>query len=135
MENLIVIEEKQKYQYKDIKGLIEHFINKDYFNMTKEEKEAELEKRTLANAIQNNIKVIKLEKDVSNYEENAFIIYDEISYILSMLSFNKIVLLEKTTANIFGKYINKENIEDNYIIINKFANSIMKKYVEGKFDG
>ena len=47
-----------------------------------------------------------------------------------MLKFNKIILLEKTNANIFGKYINKENITDNYIIVNKFANEIIQKYLE-----
>ena len=47
-----------------------------------------------------------------------------------MAKFNKIILLERTEANIFGRYINKENIKDNYIIINKFANEIMKKYLK-----
>ena len=62
--------------------------------------------------------------------KNAFIIYDEITYILSLLKFNKIILLEKTNANILGKYINKENIEENYLILNKFADEIMQKYLE-----
>ena len=129
MENLIVIEGKEKYQYKDIESLIKNFINKNYFNMSKEEKKKELEKKAIANTIRENIKVIKLEKK-EDFEENAFIIYDEISYILSMLKFNKIILLERTDANIFGKYINKEKIKDNYIIINKFSNEIMKKYLK-----
>ena len=130
MENLIVIEGKEKYQYKDIKGLIENFINKNYFSMSEEERKNELEKKVLANTIQGNIKIVKLEKDKKDFEENAFILYDEISYILSMLKFNKIILLERTDANIFGRYINKENMQDNYIIINKFANEIMKKYLK-----
>lgn len=130
MENLIVIEGKEKYQYKDINSLIENFINKNYFNMSKEEKKLELEKKAIANTIQNNIKVEKLDEKTSNYDDNSFILYDEISYILSMLKFNKLILLERTDANIFGKYINKESIKDNYIIVNKFANEIMKKYLE-----
>ncbi len=130
MENLIVIEGKEKYQYKDIKGLIENFINKNYFSMSEEERKNELEKKTIANTIQGNIKIVKLEKDKKDFEENAFILYDEISYILSMLKYNKIILLERTDANIFGRYINKENMQDNYIIINKFADEIMKKYLK-----
>ena len=129
MENLIVIEGKEKYQYKDIKSLIEKFINKNYYNMSKVERKNELEKKTVANTMLNGIKVITLEKETDNFDEDAFILYDEITYILSMLKFNKIILLEKTDANIFGKYINKENIKDNYIIINKFANEIMEKYL------
>ena len=135
MENLIVIEGKEKYQYKDIKGLIENFINKNYFNMSEEERKKELEKKTMANTMQSNIKVVKLEKDKKNFDENAFILYDEISYILSLLKFNKIILLEKTDANIFSKFINKKNIECNYIIINKFANEILEKYLEEECNG
>ena len=135
MENLIVIEGKEKYQYKDIKGLIENFINKNYFNMSEEERQKELEKKTIANTMLNNIKVVKLENGKKIFDENSFILYDEISYILSMLKFNKIVLLEKTNSNIFSKYINKENIESNYIIINKFANEILEKYLEKECNG
>lgn len=130
MENLIVIEGREKYQYKDIKGLIENFICKDYFNMSKEEKMNQLEKKTIANTIQSNIKVVKLQKEKKDFDENSFVIYDEISYILSMIKFNKIILLERIDANIFGRYINKQNMKDNYIIINKFAKEIMEKYLE-----
>ena len=132
MENLIVIEGKEKYQYKDIKSLIENFISKNYFNMSEEERKNELKKKTIANTMQSNIKIVKLEKEKKDFDENAFVLYDEISYILSMMKFNKIILLERTDANIFGRYINKENIKDNYIIINKFANDIMKKYLKNK---
>lgn len=132
MENLIVIEGKEKYQYKDIKSLVENFINKNYFNMTKEEREKELEKKAIANTIQNNIKIVKRESNEMEFDTNVFVLYDEITYILSMLNLGKIILLERTDANILGKYINKANIKDNYIIINKFANEIMKKYLENK---
>ena len=76
------------------------------------------------------IKICKLDNKTTNFDKNAFIIYDEITYILSLLKFNKIILLEKTNANILGKYINKENIEENYLILNKFADEIMQKYLE-----
>ncbi len=132
MENLIVIEGKEKYQYKDIKSLVENFINKNYFNMTKEEREKELEKKAIANTIQNNIKIVKRESNEMEFDTNVFVLYDEITYILSMLNLGKIILLERTDANILGKYINKANIKDNYIIINKFANEIMKKYLENE---
>ena len=132
MENLIVIEGKEKYKYKDIKSLIENFISENYFNMSKEERKKELEKKTVANTIQENIKIVKLEKDIRNFDINAFVLYDEITYILSLLKFYKIILLERTDANIFGSYINKKNIKENYIIINKFTNEIMEKYLKNK---
>lgn len=130
MENLIVIEGKEKYKYNDIESLIKGFINERYYNMSETEQKNELEKKAIANTIQDNIKIYNMESKAQNYDKEAFIVYDEITYILSMLKFNKIILLEKTNSNIFGKYINKENITDNYIIINKFANEIIQKYLE-----
>ncbi len=130
MENLIVIEGKEKYKYNDIESLIKGFINERYYNMSETEQKNELEKKAIANTIQDNIKIYNMESKAQNYDKEAFILYDEITYILSMLKFNKIILLEKTNANIFGKYINKENITDNYIIVNKFANEIIQKYLE-----
>lgn len=130
MENLIVIEGKEKYKYNDIESLIKGFINERYYNMSETEQKNELEKKAIANTIQDNIKIYNMGSKVQNYDKEAFILYDEITYILSMLKFNKIILLEKTNANIFGKYINKENITDNYIIVNKFANEIIQKYLE-----
>ena len=130
MENLIVIEGKEKYKYNDIESLIKGFINERYYNMSETEQNNELEKKAIANTIQDNIEIYNMESKAQNYDKEAFIVYDEITYILSMLKFNKIILLEKTNANIFGKYINKENITDNYIIVNKFANEIIQKYLE-----
>ena len=130
MENLIVIEGKEKYKYNDIESLIKGFINERYYNMSETEQKNELEKKAIANTMQDNIKIYNMGSKAQNYDKEAFILYDEITYILSMLKFNKIILLEKTNANIFGKYINKENITDNYIIVNKFANEIIQKYLE-----
>jgi len=135
MEKLIVIEGKEKYKYDNIENLIEAFIGNNYSNMPTEEKNIILEKKAVANTMMDNIKVVKINKYPDDFEENSFVLYNEISYILSMLKFNKLILLERTDANIFGKYINKEWIEDNYIIINKFANEILKKYLEEVCNG
>lgn len=132
MENLIVIEGKEKYKFDDLESLVKRFINDNFYNMSEDERKIELEKKTIANTMLRNTKVVELDKDLSNLDENAFILFDEITYILSLLKFNIIVLLEKTDANIFGKYINREGIEDNYIIINKFANEIMKNYIKNR---
>jgi len=130
MEKLIVIEGMNKYKYDNIENLVQTFINNDYFNMSTEEKNSLLEKKTVANTMMDNIKIVKLNKYPEDFEENSFVLYNEISYILSLLKFNKLILLERTDANIFGKYIDKEWIKDNYIIINKFADQILKKYLE-----
>jgi len=135
MEKLIIVEGKEKYKYDNIEDLIETFVSNNYFNMSAEEKNELLEKKAVANTMMDNIKVVKLNKYPDDFEDNAFVLHNEISYILSMLKFNKLMLLERTDANIFGKYINKEKIEDNYIIINKFADEILKKYLEEECNG
>ena len=38
MENLIVIEGKEKYQYRDMESLVENFINEKYFYMSEAER-------------------------------------------------------------------------------------------------
>ena len=45
MENLIVIEGKEKYKYNDIESLIKGFINERYYNMSETEQKNELEKK------------------------------------------------------------------------------------------
>ena len=45
MEKLIVIEGKEKYQYKDLKSLVQGFINSNYYDMDEKEKQNELEKK------------------------------------------------------------------------------------------
>ena len=135
MEKLIIIEGKEKYKYDNAKDLIKEFIDKNYFDISKEEKKNILEKKSIANTMMDNIKIAKINKFPDDYDDKAFILYNEVSYILSLLKFNKIILLERTDANVFGRYINKKEIEDNYIIVNKFANEILKKYLEEKFNG
>jgi len=135
MEKLIIIEGKEKYKYDNIENLIETFVSSSFYDMSNEEKINTLEKKAIANTMIDNIKIVKLNKYPDDFDKNSFVLYNEISYILSMLKFNKLILLERTDANIFGKYMNKESIEDNYIIINKFANEILKKYLEEKFYG
>lgn len=135
MEKLIVIEGEQRYKYDSIEKLIQTFLSANYFSMSAEEKLELIEKKAVANTMQDNIEIIKLTDFKQEFKDNAFILYDENSYILSMLKFNKLILLERTDADIFGKYINKDLIEDNYIIVNKFANDILKKYLEEKCNG
>ena len=58
MENLIVIEGKEKYQYRDIESLVEKFINENYFYMDEADRKVELEKRAIMNNPKNKIKIL-----------------------------------------------------------------------------
>lgn len=133
MEKLIVIEGKNTYRYNDIESLVKTFIHPNYYEMTKEQREEELEKKAVANTILDNISIIKWkDRNVIKDMSNAMILYDEYTYILSMLQLQKFYLLEAKEANIFGKYIDKNAIKDNYIIVNTFANEILKTYLKDR---
>lgn len=132
MEKLIVIEGKEKYQYKDFKNLVKGFINSNYYDMNEKEKKEEVEKKAVANTIQDNIKIVKISNKKKDFRKDEFVINNEVTYILSLLRFNKIVLLEKMDANIFGRYIDKTKLSNNYIILNKFADEILEKYINNK---
>ena len=108
MENLIVIEGKEKYKFDDLESLVKRFINNNYYNMSEDERKIELEKKSIANTMLRKIKVFELDNDLSNLDENAFILFDEFTYILSLLKFNIIVLLEKKSTKDFQMIVYKE---------------------------
>ena len=135
MKNLIVIEGEKDYQYNNLQELVKDFIHPNYNEMSKEGQIKEIEKRAIANTVKDNVEMIMIDKEqiISTIDlKNKFIINDEYTYILSMLIFNKFVLLEEINANIFGKYMKQKPKKGNYIILNKFANEIMQKYIEDK---
>ncbi len=63
MEKLIVIEGKEKYQYKDLKSLVQGFINSNYYDMDEKEKQNELEKKAVANNMLSKSKIIKINNE------------------------------------------------------------------------
>ena len=133
MEKLIVIEGKNTYKYNDIESLVKNFIHPNYYEVTTEQREEELEKKAVANTTPDNIPIIKWkDRNVIKDMSKVMILYDEYTYILSMLQLQKFYLLEAKEANIFGKYIDKNAIKDNYIIVNTFANEILKTYLKDR---
>ena len=118
MDNLIVIEGKDKYMFNNMEELVKTFVSEDFYELDNAHKLELLEMRAIANT--------GLNKDIN------FVLKDEYTYILSLAKYNRIMLLEKVDAKIFGKYIDNIDTEDNYIIVNKLADKILKKYLEGR---
>lgn len=131
MENLIIIEDNNSRGFNTVEELVKVCINKGYYLVSEEERYDQLEKLAYANAGIYNIPILdwKKNKDESIVNKNVFILCDEITHILSLAKIGKIVILEKTDCDIFTKYIDKSNIQDNYIIVNKFADEILDKYL------
>lgn len=129
LKNLIIIENGEDQQFDTMEELVKALIDEKYYEMNNEEKKEKMTMKALANTINFGMEVVE---EAGNGTEGKFIIKDEATYILSLVSTNKVMLLEKVDANIFAKNLNKENMKENYIIINKFAKELLNSYLEEK---
>ena len=129
LKKLIIIEGNVDYQCEKINDIVKEIIDENYYNFTEKEKKNKLNMLAIANCLGDKIEILD---EINNEEElkGKFIIKDEITYILSLLMLNKIVLLERIDANIFMKKIDKSNYTDNYIIVNKYAKQLLIDYLK-----
>lgn len=132
MKKLILIESGEKYQFDTVKELIESIIDEKYYEMSAKERREKLELKAYANCMpKREIEITdKIEKGMTI--NGKFIIYDEVTYIYSLLLLNKVVLLESTDSDMFTGDLDKSNISDNYIIVNHFAKDLLIRYIEKK---
>lgn len=126
LKKLIVIENGQEEQYDSFEELVKALIYEKYYELSNVQKQEKMKIKALANTINNRMEITP---DVSDSIDGKFIIKDEMTYILSLISLNRVMLLERMDASIFAKDLNKENMKDNYIILNKFAKELLAKYL------
>lgn len=130
LKKIIVIENNNKIQCNSEEEVIKLLIDNNYYELTEEEKLEKREIKAMANCMNNNMKIVReIDIDTDNVE-NKFIIKDEMTYILSLLMTNNIMLLERIDSNIYTGRINKSGMKDNYIIVNKFAKGLLEKYLQ-----
>lgn len=126
MNKIILFEGEQDYRCDTLEEVIKGLIDENYYNMTLAERKNQIKQKALANSLGHNL---LLSEDYSE-ATNTLVIKDEITYFLSLLRANKLVALEKIDANIFAKEMDKTSFEKNYIILNKFADTLLKRYIE-----
>ena len=131
LKKLIIIENEETIQKDTFEEIVKVLIDEDYYYLNNEEKINKMKLKAYANCLNNKMEVIEREdiKDISNIK-NKFIIKDEITFVLSLLITNNIMILERIDSDIFTKSIDKKSIKDNYIIVNRFAEDLLKKYVQ-----
>ena len=127
LKNLIIIENEVEEQCDTLEELVKLLIDEKFYDMSDDEKLEKMKMKALANTL--NYKMEITTEVLDNNIEGKFVIKDEITYILSLISTNKLMLLERIDANIFAKDLNKENMTNNYIIINKFSKELLAKYL------
>lgn len=124
MKNLIVIEDGESFEYSTLEELVKDLISKDYYTMSDEVKNKNLIELIYKNIINMNIKDIKeIDNQINEYTKNEYLA------ILFLLKNNVFTLLENIDSNIFVKYLDKANFNNNYIIVNKYAEEILEKYI------
>ena len=128
LSKIIIIENDNKVQCDSEEEVIKLLIDKRYYELSEKEKLEKREMKAIANCINNSLEIV--ENVNSKDLENKFVIKDETTYVLSLLIINKIILLERIDSNIYTSSIDKSNMKDNYIIVNKFAKKLLKNYLE-----
>ena len=101
MKKIIVIERNNSFQFDSIEDLVKGLLGDDYYNMNEIQKQEILKRKTFYNKINNKDISIAKNRNLYNNLNNKVFIDNEYTYILSLVSLDIIVLLERKDADIF----------------------------------
>lgn len=136
MDPLVVIIQGQQFKLKNLNNLVASIFGKSYFDLSQEERlKVRYEKAHAISQFHKYLPIVNIEQGTygDNFDivkkdydfENAFIIDDDYSYILSLCKINSFMLLEVRNSNIFTGLIDKSEIKDDLVVINHFAKEIL----------
>jgi len=134
LKKLIFIENNKSYQFNEEVELIEFLMGTGYYTQTSKDKIRQMKLNALAKCLGTKLKIIEINKQESDLIDvkGKFLIYDEKTYVLSLLLTGRGMLLERKDSNIYTEKINKKQIADNYIIVNTFAERLLDAYINQK---
>ena len=134
MKNLVLIYEGKNEEFDTFEELEKFIIGDDFENISEIlYKKAFPLSKIYAVQIYNTKEGLLYNLNDQTIELKNPIIIDNVkTYLLSLCRLNIIMLLEKRGANIFTQNINIPNNEDNYIVINSFANEILSLVLGGE---
>lgn len=136
MDPLVVIIQGQQFKLKNLNNLVASIFGKSYFDLSQEERlKVRYEKAHAISQFHKYLPIVNTEQGTygDNFDivkkdydfENAFIIDDDYSYILSLCKINSFMLLEVRNSNIFTGLIDKSEIKYDLVVINHFAKEIL----------
>ena len=136
MDPLVVIIQGQQFKLKNLNNLVASIFGKSYFDLSQGERlKVRYEKAHAISQFHKCLPIVNTEQGTygDNFDivkkdydfENAFIIDDDYSYILSLCKINSFMLLEVRNSNIFTGLIDKSEIKDDLVVINHFAKEIL----------
>lgn len=122
MDPLVVIIQGQQFKLKNLNNLVASIFGKSYFDLSQEERlKVRYEKAHAISQFHKYLPIVNTEQGTygDNFDivkkdydfENAFIIDDDYSYILSLCKINSFMLLEVRNSNIFTGLIDKSEIK------------------------
>ena len=128
MDPLVVIIQGQQFKLKNLNNLVASIFGKSYFDLSQEERlKVRYEKAHAISQFHKYLPIVNTEQGTygDNFDivkkdydfENAFIIDDDYSYILSLCKINSFMLLEVRNSNIFTGLIDKSEIKDDLVVI------------------
>lgn len=132
IKKLIVIENEIHKGFDSKEDLIKELLSEDYYNLTKEEQYKTRNTKILLNCIIAKLYHPKFSKMELDEIKDMMILDNDITYILSLLSLENMVILEEKNANIFLKdeEFDKTIYKDNYIILNSCLDKLFEIYKE-----
>ena len=136
MDPLVVIIQGQQFKLKNLNNLVASIFGKSYFDLSQEERlKVRYEKAHAISQFHKYLPIVNTEQGTygDNFDivkkdydfENAFIIDDDYSYILSLCKINSFMLLEVRNSNLFTGLIDNSEIKDDLVVINHFAKEIL----------
>ena len=140
-KNIIIAINDDVKQLDTLDEVISYVFGDEYKKLDLKQKINKRYNIAMPHSIKNNIPIVYSEKGVINSEkifekntkydvENSIIIDNEITLILSLCNLDIIRILEKKKANIFIHEEINNNKEANYVFVNKYAISLIEKYLK-----
>ena len=123
--NYIIIEGEKDAKCANFEDVVRTLVNDQYYEMSDQEKKAALARKAAANSL-NQIPLANSNTILD------FVLDNEVTYVLSLLSQNIVYLLENTKNRELTKDIVIPDDGKNYVIVNYFANMLLENYQKGK---
>ena len=139
MKNYILISDGKTYSF-DSMNELKYKLFLDYDKKTKDEQKEYFYEKVFGFCVMNDLQIIDSKVGVykDNYKINQYekknmskaIIIDNIdTYILSLCKFNIITILEEKDNRFYTKNINIDFGNNNYVIVNSFADELLSEMV------
>lgn len=115
----IIIEGKNDYKCNRIEDVVRKLVDQNYYELSEIEKKEAIKRKATANILGKNL------YSKENYLSD-FILDNEITYILSLLKMEIIYLLEHRDKRELTLGIDLPNDSKNYVIVNSYAQELLK---------